>query len=77
MSKFSDPVDEAAHIEEQFTQRSIEAVLRAGRQEQISYTGRCRNCEEPLEPPHRFCDEHCTHDWERAEKAKKRNGLGR
>lgn len=74
MSKFSDPADEAAHIEEQFTQRSIEAVLRAGNQPQLPFTGRCHDCGDTVQDPRRFCDEECAQEWEYVQKRKRANG---
>lgn len=73
MSKFSDPADEATYVEELFTQRSIEAVLAKGDRPQLAFTGKCHNCGDSLEKPHRFCDAECIEEWEYVEKRKHAN----
>lgn len=75
MAKYSDPLDQAAANEEAFTQASIEAARKRKEGRQLPFTGRCHNCEDPVEEPHRFCPGgECLEDWERREAAKRRNG---
>lgn len=74
MARFADAADEAAHIEETFTQQSIDAVLRQGNNPQLAFIGRCHNCGDTLQDPHRFCDTECLEDWEYVQKRKRANG---
>lgn len=74
MTKFTDPIDQASAVEEQFTQSSIDAVLKQGKQPVLPYKGRCYNCEDELASPLRFCDEECLSDYEYVEQRKRANG---
>lgn len=75
MFKHPDPLDTANEVVEHFTQRSIDNVLKNSGYKEMPFKGVCYNCQDPLERPHRFCDEYCLEDWEHREKAKKRNGV--
>lgn len=71
---YSDPLDQATANEEAFTQASIEAA-RKGEGKRLAFIGRCHNCHDPVEEPHRFCPGgDCLEDWEKREAARKRNG---
>lgn len=63
MQKHSDPLDIAADRVEEFTQRSIENVLRQGGEPVLPFKGSCYNCREKLESPRRFCDEECADEY--------------
>ena len=74
MTKFTDPLDQASAVEEQFTQSSIDAVLNQGKQPVLPFKGRCHNCEEKLSEPLRFCDIDCLEDYEYVQQRKRANG---
>lgn len=40
----------------------------------LSYTGRCHNCQDPVPHQHRFCDLDCMHDWEKRKRADRQRG---
>lgn len=72
--KYSDPLDQATANEEAFTQASIEAA-RKGKSKRLAFIGRCHNCDDPVDDPHRFCPGgECLEDWEKRQAARKRNG---
>lgn len=75
MAQYSDPLDQAAATQERFTQESIEAARKENAKDRLIFTGRCHNCEDPVEHPHRFCPGgECLEDWEKRRAAKRRNG---
>lgn len=64
MEHYADPVDRAS-VEEQ---RSLEVAIHAARNQTVRTlpaVGSCYNCDESLEPGHRFCDADCRDDYEK------------
>lgn len=61
---YADPVDRAS-VEEQ---RALEVAINAARNQQVKQLpsiGACYNCDETLQPGHRFCDADCRDDYEK------------
>lgn len=73
MQKHADILDDASAITEEFTQRSVENILRNAQQPVLPFTGSCYNCKEKLEAPRRFCDEDCLEDYEYVQKRREAN----
>ncbi len=68
-----DPLDEAQRAIEDTIADGL-AHVRAQMRKQAVFTGQCLSCDAPVGPAQRFCDGHCREDWERAERARARNG---
>lgn len=48
--------------------------IRSSRKPPVERTGHCLNCEAPLSDPGTlYCDDHCKEDWERRERAARRD----
>lgn len=67
---FADPIDEAAEREQQL----IEIALANRQAPQMTYTGECHYCEEPIAKGH-FCSDECREDHERMVWAEKQRRL--
>lgn len=57
----SDPLDIAQEVE----LRQLEAALTVRKPEAPQFTGACLFCEEPVEPPKRWCNPECRDLWEK------------
>lgn len=42
----------------------------ANRRPELPFTGRCHNCDEPVEEPNKFCDRYCREDLEKRDRFK-------
>ena len=42
----------------------LDAAIRHKRKEGPKPTGKCLSCDEPLEPPRRWCNKECMEDYE-------------
>lgn len=62
-----DIADIAAEREQIDTARAI-AAARNPLQRQLSPTGQCHNCEEPLAHDQLFCDQDCRDDWQKRDR---------
>lgn len=84
----ADEADVAGEFQEAFLANSL-AAQRAKVSDSPKATGKCLNCDEPLEAVavaegadptkikrHRWCDKDCMDDWQREEDAKRRR-MGR
>ncbi|WP_443699663.1 hypothetical protein [Pseudomonas sp.] len=68
---FADPIDRASAEQEALLQAQLKAARdTAARAPKLLYTGKCYNCQEPLDDPDRFCDKYCTEDYEKLQRAK-------
>ena len=59
----TDIAEKAEQQEELYRQAALALRKPSGPE----FTGRCRNCNEELEPPKRWCDLDCREDWSRRE----------
>lgn len=57
----------AAHIEEHQYQTNLASIV-------FGY-GRCRNCDKALDDGRSYCDRDCAADFEKRQRASKRNGF--
>lgn len=76
--KHADPIDIASDRSQQEIEHRVrEARDRVIEQEAVaaaSFTGRCLQCGDSVEPPRRWCDKMCASDYEAAKKARVRRG---
>lgn len=56
----SDIADDSQQQVDDFIRHAIATKKPAGPE----FTGRCANCNEPVEAPKRWCDEACREDWQ-------------
>ncbi len=64
----SDQFDKA----EEFEQLHRDIALKF-RKPEVSATGFCLSCGEPMQNLHKFCDKDCATDWQREQDARERN----
>ena len=74
MSRETDPLDAAARLTEEATQRAVDEARNKASVRELKVTGRCHWCRDLSPKGHLFCDEHCRDDWHNAEAAKRRKG---
>ena len=80
VSHETDPLDRAARLTEETTERAIAEARAKAQHRQLKPVGRCHWCSDPVGPGLIFCEgepfepSECAQDWHRAEDAKKRNG---
>jgi len=75
MQKHADILDDASAITEEFTQRSVENILRQGGQPVLPFKGTCYNCLDSVEAPRRFCDEECAREFSYIQERAKANRI--
>lgn len=56
----SDDIDIASEREEMLRSHALRYRKRAG----PPWTGRCANCDDPVEIPLRWCDANCRDEWD-------------
>lgn len=67
----ADQLDAASELE----QLNIEAALANGARQQLQFTGKCHNCNEPIATGH-FCDSDCRDDYEKRQYQNKQRRVG-
>lgn len=60
MERSSDPNDQASDLSDEYLKEALENK----REEGPPPIGRCYNCDSPISPRMRWCDEDCRCDWE-------------
>ena len=67
----ADQLDTASELE----QLNIEAALANRTRQQLQFTGKCHNCQEPIATGS-FCDSDCRDDWEQRQYQMKQRRVG-
>lgn len=63
MEHYADPMDRASVESERLLEEQLR-VARSATPIALPFIGQCYNCDEQLEPGHRFCDTSCRDDYE-------------
>ncbi|MCY1358876.1 hypothetical protein D9M69_454230 [compost metagenome] len=72
LTRAPDDVDRAAEIERLSTEMAIKRALETATPA-LPAVGSCYNCDEPLGPTLRFCDEFCCEDYDHRMQRRKVN----